>query len=191
MRKKQKVKATKKQQVNPLLDLYVGTNQTGKSTIAAKVAATVPRLKVFSNNWPYVRATTNQVFVHHYPGADIAENQKLLLAEFQRSVNCLFVIDDARQWLTSGRGQMSGSLRYLFAERRPRNIDLIIISHGFGDFSADLLDFNPRFVLFNFTGIFPKRLVSDSEQYARFKAAIDNVKKQAKTDPYTWSIYRF
>lgn len=174
------------QSENPAFDIYLGTNRSGKSAAAAMASSGLPRLKVFSNNWPKVKGSSAEVFV---PKPEVKDNENLLIDEFLKSVDTCFIIDDLRQWF-GGQSSFSNRLTFLFSERRVRNNDLILITHGFKGLPTDLLDYSPRFVVFLFSGTVPERFFADAKEKRQdFLKVVDSVQKQCVKKPYSFDFY--
>jgi len=89
-------------------------------------------------------------------------------------------IDDYKNWIYS-KGTLPRIVRQTFGDRRHRMIDIFMATHSFQDVNADLLQFNPRIVVFR-TTLPPNETVAKKMQnFSKLQEIIERVNRIAET----------
>ena len=137
--------------------IILGTNGTGKSTLAKKLV--IAELKKKESHilvvvpddmeWPSIE------FVHpkyperieRYAGArKIVYFDGLLPIIRERFSNGLLLFDDCRAYLTAS---MDMDLHSILIRRRQKMVDIIAVGHGFSEVPPKMFTFSTHIILFN------------------------------------------
>jgi hypothetical protein len=103
-------------------------------------------------------------------------------------VNGGLFIDDFKNWIYT-KGSLPFTVRKLFNDRRHRMLDIFMASHSFQDVNGDLIQFNPKFVIFK-TTLPPNETVQ--KKIANFQELLDTiarVNRIAQTKPHYSELF--
>jgi hypothetical protein len=98
-------------------------------------------------------------------------------------VNGGIFIDDFKNWIYT-KGSLPIHVRRLFNDRRHRMIDIFMASHSFQDVNGDLIQFNPRLIVFK-TTLPPNETVEKKiTNYPQLLELIARVNQRAIKNPH-------
>lgn len=175
----------------------IGTNGTGKTTLAKKIVA-----NALQNNERVLILTpdyiewldipeVHQKHVHHiktYKGARriVYQNSDTLDTVIQNFDNGLLIYDDCRSYLKSN-SFIGEKLRAQFIRRRQHKLDIFFVVHGFTELPPVVFTFASKIILFWTRDNIYKRknYIQDIDLMSRKQHEIN---KKAETNPYYFEI---
>jgi hypothetical protein len=175
----------------PIFGILIGTNGTGKSTFAKKLAEY--RMRALYIPSSPADDTFNEIQVLE-PGESIHEFAGVRrtyitapesFANFCNSgiKDCLIVLDDVKNYVSMRGGRIDKNLEVLLRNRRHNMNDIFLIVHHPKDLHPDLLSFDPVLIFFKTTGSFNPAL-STKLNYEELLEINRKVEFGAKKDPY-------
>lgn len=175
----------------------VGSNGTGKSTLAVQLMQQQPRglflLPTFDDwamRFPATPASRREDFtfigINHY----IMDRRKLetFAAIFNYFRDGVLVCDDPL--LYTPKKLDEHPLLSILSRRRQMKCDIVFMAHGFMRIPPALFDHITDYIIFNTISNAERRKKELGQHYEPISKIIDKVNRRAKTDPHYCEIYK-
>jgi hypothetical protein len=182
---------------DPEFAILIGTNGTGKSTLAKSFAN-------YRERCLFVPSSENDNTFDEYPILAPGESLEDFRGErrtyfssedsFKNFVDaqvreCLIVLDDVKNYIPNRGPVLNKSLEILLRNRRHLMNDVVLIVHHPKDLHPDLLKFDPTLILFRTTGAYSPSLATKLD-YDALLQINQKVEAGCKKNKYHHLIYK-
>jgi GTPase SAR1 family protein len=178
--------------------IILGTNGTGKSTLAKKLVANEMKKKdshvlvivpddMEWNTIPWVHPAYNWRIKDYVKARKIIYEKGLLTTIFEKFRSGLLVFDDCRAYLTA---TVELDLKQILIRRRQLMIDIIMIAHGFTDVPPQAFTNATHYILFKTIDNVERRKDVLGTNFDKMKEAQVRINKEAINNPHYCEIIK-
>lgn len=175
--------------------VIIGTNGTGKSTLAKKLIANelkkndshvlivVPDDMEY-NNIPYVHPKFTHRIASYVGARKVIYGAGLLENIGANFRNGMVHFEDCRAYFTAS---LDGALHSLLIRRRQKMLDIMVVGHGFTEIPPKFFTFATTFILFKTIDNIARRR-DCIQNFDVMAAAQQRVNQRAKTNPHYYEV---
>lgn len=175
------------------MTLIVGTNGTGKSTVARKIltSLTLPRSLVVTrhltewNDYPFNELQTAVDLRFRGINYHVPKNAAETLKRLQYFRNGAILFDDARKYL---KAKTEEELNDMYISRRQNGIHIFFVAHNFKQIPVQAFGFATDFILFKTNAAIDNDRLSQLNEPDKFLEIKKRVDQKAKANHFYYEM---